>query len=316
MPDIESLLEEKRRFKPDPAFARQANWTPKIIREHRKLAAQSPTRFWAKMAREHVSWFKPWKQVLQWKPPFAKWFLGGRLNVSFNCLDRHLEGENAWRRNKAAIIWEGEPGDQRVLTFGQLHREVCKFANVLKAHGVKKGDRVALYMPMIPELAIAVLACTPLVIRMRVEEASEEGARQGGVIRDLLRERCMWGMLVAAAGYYGAFGIYEAIWAVFLDDLGASQVFIGVTLTIFAVPIILMAPAAGRVAARRGPMRVALLAILVTIPSVALYGVFENLWLLTLLMVVQAVGDAGLCRVDWRRSDLPILPWRSALPLW
>ena len=138
----------------------------------------------------------------------------------------------------------------------------------------------------------AVLACTPLVIGMRVEEASEEGARQRGVIRGLLRERCMWGMLVAAAGYYGAFGIYEAIWAVFLDDLGASQVFIGVTLTIFAVPIILMAPAAGRLAARRGPMRVALLAILVTIPSVALYGVFENLWLLTLLMVVQAVGDA------------------------
>ncbi|MGE4651542.1 MAG: MFS transporter [Myxococcota bacterium] len=138
----------------------------------------------------------------------------------------------------------------------------------------------------------AVLACAPLVARMRVEEASEDAARQRGVIRELLRERSMWGMLVAAAGYYGAFGIYEAIWAVFLDDLGASQVFIGVTLTIFAVPMMVLAPAAGRLAERHGPMRVALLAILVTIPSVALYGAFENLWLLTSLMVVQAVGDA------------------------
>ena len=183
MSDIKSLLEEKRRFKPDPAFARQANWTPKIIREHRKLAAQSPTRFWAKMAREHVSWFKPWKQVLQWKPPFAKWFLGGRLNVSFNCLDRHLEGENAWRRNKAAIIWEGEPGDQRVLTYGQLHREVCKFANVLKAHGVKKGDRVALYMPMIPELAIAVLACARI--------GAPHSVVFGGFSAEALRDRIL-----------------------------------------------------------------------------------------------------------------------------
>lgn len=183
MPDIQSLLEEKRRFKPDPAFVKQANWTPKIIREHRKLAAQSPKRFWAKMAREHVSWFKPWKEVLQWKPPFAKWFLGGRLNVSYNCLDRHLTGENAWRRNKAAIIWEGEPGDQRVLTYGQLHREVCKFANVLKAHGVKKGDRVALYMPMVPELAIAVLACSRI--------GAPHSVVFGGFSAEALRERIL-----------------------------------------------------------------------------------------------------------------------------
>jgi acetyl-CoA synthetase len=112
------------------------------------------------MARENVTWFTPWKKTLDWKPPFAKWFVGGKLNVSYNCLDRHLEGEAAWRRNKAAIIWEGEPGDTRVLTFGQLHREVCKFANVLKGLGVAKGDRLALYMPMVPELAVAMLACT------------------------------------------------------------------------------------------------------------------------------------------------------------
>ena len=111
------------------------------------------------MARENVTWFKPWKKVLDWKPPFAKWFVGGKLNVSYNCLDRHLEGEHAWRRNKAAIIWEGEPGDTRTLTYGQLHAEVCRFANALSALGVEKGDRVALYMPMIPELPIAMLAC-------------------------------------------------------------------------------------------------------------------------------------------------------------
>ena len=159
MADIESLLKEKRVFKPSAEFTRQANWNKKTVAEYRKLGARSPERFWAKMAKEHVSWFAPWKQVLQWKPPFAKWFVGGKLNISHNCLDRHLEGENSWRKNKAAIIWEGEPGDSRVLTYRELHREVCKFANVLKGLGVKKGDRIAIYMPMVPELAIAMLAC-------------------------------------------------------------------------------------------------------------------------------------------------------------
>ncbi len=160
MPDIENLLEENRVFKPTPEFSRQANWNKRMVDEYRKLGAKSPERFWAKMAKENVSWFTPWKKVLDWKPPFAKWFVGGKLNVSYNCLDRHLEGENAWRRNKAAIVWEGEPGDSRVITYAELHREVCRFANVLRDLGVKKGDRVALYMPMIPELAIAMLACT------------------------------------------------------------------------------------------------------------------------------------------------------------
>jgi acetyl-CoA synthetase len=158
--DIESLLKEKRRFPPRAEFAKQANWNRKTLAAHRKLGERSPEQFWAKMAREHVSWFAPWKKTLEWKPPFAKWFVGGKTNVSYNCLDRHLEGENAWRRNKAAILWEGEPGDTRTLTYGELHREVCKFANVLLALGVGKGDRVALYMPMVPELAIAMLACT------------------------------------------------------------------------------------------------------------------------------------------------------------
>ena len=160
MPHIKSLLKEKRVFKPDPAFAREANWNKKTVDAYRKLGEKNPERFWAKMAKEHISWFTPWKKVLDWKSPFAKWFVGGKLNVSYNCLDRHLEGENSWRRNKAAIIWEGEPGDSRVITYAELHREVCQFANVMKGLGVKKGDRVALYMPMIPELAIAMLACT------------------------------------------------------------------------------------------------------------------------------------------------------------
>jgi acetyl-CoA synthetase len=160
MADIESLLKETRTFKPSAEFARNANWNKRTVNEYRKLGAKNPERFWAKMAKENISWFAPWKKVLQWKPPVAKWFVGGKLNVSYNCLDRHLKGDNAWRRNKAAIIWEGEPGEIRVLTFGQLHREVCKFANVLKGLGVAKGDRIAVYMPMIPELAIAILACT------------------------------------------------------------------------------------------------------------------------------------------------------------
>jgi acetyl-CoA synthetase len=159
MADIESLLREKRLFKPAKEFAKRANWSPRRVAELRKLGAKSPARLWALLAKEHVSWFQPWKKVLEWKPPYAKWFVGGKLNVSYNCLDRHLEGANAWRRNKAAIIWEGEPGDTRVLTYGQLHREVCKFANVLQSLGVEKGDRVAIYMPMIPEAAIAMLAC-------------------------------------------------------------------------------------------------------------------------------------------------------------
>jgi len=160
LPDIVSLLNETRVFKPSKAFVKQANWSRKQVRELRAEGAKHPQRFWARMARRHVTWFKPWKKTLDWKPPFAKWFVGVRTNVSYNCLDRHLLGKHAWRRNKAAILWEGEPGDQRVLTYGQLHREVCKFANVMKELGVKKGDRVALYMPMIPELAIAMLACT------------------------------------------------------------------------------------------------------------------------------------------------------------
>jgi acetyl-CoA synthetase len=179
---IKSILREKRVFKPDPAFSRQANVRGSAAyRRMVKEAERNPERFWAGLARQHVEWFSPWKKVLQWKPPFSKWFIGGKTNVAYNCIDRHVQGPNAWRRNKAAIIWEGEPGDERVLTYGDLHREVSKFANVLKGLGVKKGDRVAIYMPMIPELAIAMLACARI--------GAVHSIVFGGFSADSLRDR-------------------------------------------------------------------------------------------------------------------------------
>jgi len=149
---IESLLEENRRFKPAAAFALQAKANdPGIYYE----ASKDLQAFWAAQA-ENLDWFRKWDQVLEWKPPFAKWFLGGRLNVAYNCVDRHFLGN---RKNKPAIIWEGEPGDTRTLSYQELYHEVARFANVLKSLGIEKGDRVTLYMPMIPEAVVAMLAC-------------------------------------------------------------------------------------------------------------------------------------------------------------
>ncbi len=156
MSDIESVQKEGRRFEPPQAFRERAHI--QSLEQYRALYARSiedPEGFWGEQA-ESLVWQKKWDRVLDWKAPFAKWFVGGRLNLSENCLDRHLTG---WRRNKAAIVWEGEPGEIRTLTYLQLHREVCRFANVLKQLGVAKGDRVGIYMPMIPEAAVAMLAC-------------------------------------------------------------------------------------------------------------------------------------------------------------
>ena len=149
---IEALLEESRLFPPTPEFTAQANLNDPDIYAR---ADADPEAFWASVAGD-LHWFQGWSQVLEWNPPFAKWFLGGRLNASYNCLDRHLGTPT---QNKVAIHWEGEPGDERTLTYRQLWQEVCRFANVLKDLGVEKGDRVTLYLPMIPELAIACLAC-------------------------------------------------------------------------------------------------------------------------------------------------------------
>ena len=147
-PEIDDLLREDRTFAPPAEFRAKA-----VVRDHSIYAEaeRDPEAFWAKLAGE-LEWSRPWDTVLDWQPPHAKWFVGGQINVSVNCLDRHLRGP---RRNKAALIWEGEPGDRRTLTYFELYRQVSTFANVLKSLGVGKGDRVALYMPLVPELAIA-----------------------------------------------------------------------------------------------------------------------------------------------------------------
>ncbi len=149
---IEALLAEERAFEPTAALREQANINDPGVYER---AQKDPEGFWAEAAGS-LDWFKPWDKVLEWNPPIAKWFAGGKINVSYNCLDRHVK---TWRRNKAALIWEGEPGEERVLTYADLYREVNKFANVMKKLGIKKGDRVTIYMPMVPELPIALLAC-------------------------------------------------------------------------------------------------------------------------------------------------------------
>src|ERR1700759_1814144 len=153
---IDSLLQEQRKFEPSDTFREQAQI--KSLEEYERIYAESieqPEKFWGSIAEE-LHWFKKWDKVLEWNNPWAKWFVGGQLNLSYNCLDRHVKTA---RKNKAAIIWESEPGEIRTLTYQQLHREVQKFANVLKSLGIKKGDRIAIYMGMTPELPVAMLAC-------------------------------------------------------------------------------------------------------------------------------------------------------------
>jgi acetyl-CoA synthetase len=150
--EIDDLLKEDRTFPPPDAFRARA-----LVRDESIYAEaeRDPEAFWARFAGE-LEWSRPWHTVLDWKPPHAEWFVGGQLNISVNCLDRHVRTA---RRNKAALIWEGEPGDRRTLTYFDLYREVSAFANVLKSLGIRKGDRVAIYLPLIPELAISMLAC-------------------------------------------------------------------------------------------------------------------------------------------------------------
>ncbi|HEY5792873.1 MAG TPA: acetate--CoA ligase [Chthoniobacterales bacterium] len=191
---IESHLHENRVFKPSPEFSKAAHIGR--LAEYRKLYDESirqPEKFWGKQAAL-LTWQKKWTKVLDWKMPFAKWFVGGRLNVSENCLDRHLTGA---RRNKAAIIWEGEPGEKRTLTYQQLHREVCKFANVLKRNGVKKGGRVIIYLPHIPEAAIAMLACA----RIGAVHSVIFGGFSAESIKDRLAD-CGAATIITADGSY------------------------------------------------------------------------------------------------------------------
>jgi len=177
--NIESQLQESRLFEPPAEFAAAAHVKSRAEYEAlREAAASDPEAYWAGVARE-LHWFKPWTKVLDWQPPFAKWFEGGTTNLSYNCLDRHLDGP---RRNKTAILWEGEPGDTRTLTYEELHREVSRFAGALKNLGVRKGDRVGIYMPMVPELPIAMLACARI--------GATHSVVFGGFSADSLRDRC------------------------------------------------------------------------------------------------------------------------------
>ncbi len=193
---LEALLKEERSFPPPDPFRRHASVRDPAVYEQ---AARDRLAFWESFARE-LTWFRKWDRVLEWDAPYAKWFVGGRTNLSYNCLDRHVNGP---RRNKAAILWEGEPGDERTLTYAQLHREVCRFANALKELGVGQGDRVTLYLPMIPELAVAMLACARIgaahsvvfggfsaeALRDRIHDSqsrllvtADGGWRRGGVV--------------------------------------------------------------------------------------------------------------------------------------
>ncbi|MHB1560941.1 MAG: acetate--CoA ligase [Isosphaeraceae bacterium] len=191
---ITSVLTETRVFPPPEAFARQAHISSleqyQAMWEH---ARDDPEGFWAEQART-LHWDQPWEKVLDWNPPFAKWFVGGRLNASYNCVDRHCLGPN---RNKAALIWEGEPGDRRVLRYQDLQREVSRFANVLKGLGVRPGDVVAVYMPLVPELVIALLACARIGAPHTVIFGGFSAESLAGRIQD-----CKAKVLVTADGGY------------------------------------------------------------------------------------------------------------------
>ncbi len=177
---IESRLSEDRLFEPAPAFSGSAHIQSR--EEYDKIRADAladPEGFWAGVAGE-LTWFKKWDRVLDWSDaPFAKWFVGGTTNLSHNCLDRHLE---AGKGAKTAILWEGEPGDRRAITYAQLHQEVCEFAGGLRRLGVEKGDRVGIYMPMVPEAAVAMLACARI--------GATHSVVFGGFAADALRDRC------------------------------------------------------------------------------------------------------------------------------
>jgi acetyl-CoA synthetase len=186
---LDTLLTEDRRFPPPPAFARQATGTEALYQSARR----NRLRFWEEQART-LDWMRPWDRVLEWTPPHAKWFVGGRLNVAANCLDRHLEGP---RRHKRAIVWEGEPGDRRELTYAELAGEVGRSANALRRLGVARGDRVAIYLPMIPEAAIAMLACA----RIGAVHSVVFGGFSAESLRDRINDARAKVLITADGGY-------------------------------------------------------------------------------------------------------------------
>lgn len=199
--DITSVLKETRLFHSPAEFSERAH--VKSLAEYESAYRRSiddPEGFWAEHAQS-LHWFKPWDKVLDWQEPFAQWFVGAKTNLSYNCLDRHL---NTWRKNKAAIIWEGEPGDSRVLTYQELHREVSKFANVLKSLDVKAGDRVIIYMPQVPEAAIAMLACA----RIGAPHSVVFGGFSAEALKDRIND-CQASLVITADGGYRRGNVIE-----------------------------------------------------------------------------------------------------------
>ncbi len=186
---LDTLLSETRRFVPAAPFSAAAQAQPEIY----ERASRDHEAFWADEART-LEWIRPWTTVLDWQPPHAQWFVGGQLNAAANCLDRHLDGP---RRNKAAIIWEGEPGDRRVLTYWDLAREVSRCANALRTLGVRKGDRVAIYLPLIPEAAIAMLACA----RIGAVHSVVFGGFSAESLRDRINDAEAVALITADGGY-------------------------------------------------------------------------------------------------------------------
>src|SRR5437763_12099941 len=188
--EFSDLLREDRTFPPPAAFRAKA-----LVRDESIYADadRDPEAFWARLAGE-LEWSRTWDTVLDWQPPDAKWFVGGTINASANCLDRHIRGP---RRNKAALIWEGEPGDRRTLTYFDLYRQVSTFANVLKSLGVGKGDRVAIYLPLVPELAIAMLACA----RIGAIHSVVFGGFSAESLRDRINDSTCRLLVTADGGY-------------------------------------------------------------------------------------------------------------------
>jgi len=189
-PALDSLLQEDRTFPAPPEFAARANERDPGVYAR---ADADPEAYWAEWA-ERLHWFRRWERVLEWEPPYAKWFVGGTLNASYNCLDRHVE---AGRGGKTALLWEGEPGDRRTYTYADLHREVGRAANALRRLGVKRGDRVAIYLPMVPEAAIAMLACA----RIGAPHSVVFGGFSAESLRDRIRDAEARVLITADGGY-------------------------------------------------------------------------------------------------------------------
>jgi acetyl-CoA synthetase len=188
--ELSRLLVEERAFEPPADFAAAAVAQDPSVYER---AAADPEAFWGEMAKQ-LDWSRTWDEVLRWDPPHAQWFVGGELNACYNCVDRHVK---SGRRNKAAIIWEGEPGERRTLTYWDLYREVNKLANALKRLGIRKGDRVAIYMPMIPELPIAMLACA----RIGAIHSVVFGGFSSEALRDRIIDAGAKALITADGGY-------------------------------------------------------------------------------------------------------------------